>query len=179
MKLEFDLFQVSEETLCKIAGDVESIDVIRQLAQCPYYSVIKILINKPETTKEIRGEMYLKWQGRACFYSLLKEIVECPLDANTIHSIMEWCQKEPDLCKPLVTQEEISLEDLKFIYATLTAGDLIKEEVIEVLSEMAERDDLDQELMQKLLNYAPEVAAQIALNHSDVLRVDFSKRHTE
>lgn len=179
MKLEFDVLEVSEETLGKIAREVESVDVIKQLAQCPYYSVIKILIQKPETTKEIRGEMYLKWQGKADMYYFLRELVRCPLNAATIHKVVDWCQGDPDLCEPLMAQEDIVLEDLKFIYDTLTAGDLIKEEVVEVLSVMAEREDLDQELMQKLIDYAPEVAAQVALHHNDLIRVDFSKRQTE
>ena len=173
------MLKISEDVLERLAEEVKDEETIRKLIDCPYYSVIKIIIQKPETSKAIREEIYSKWRGRADMFYFPRDLAEYQLNAETIHRLTEWCRGYEDLCRLLVFQEDILLEDLKFIYTTLTAGNLVKEEVTEILSNMAERDDLDQELMQKLVDYSPEVAARVALHHSAVIKVDFSKRKTQ
>ncbi len=180
MVIKLDVSKLDSRTVECIARQTDDISVLTQLAMSDDADVVISVIENPETTKEIRDAICDKWINREKNKQVMEVLVECPLSADAIHKIVKQMSiKAPWVCKALVLQEDISAEDLQCIFDNVTAGDLAKGLVMDILSNMISNEYMSESLVQKLVDYSPETASKIAKRYSRFLRVDFSKGQTE
>ena len=180
MIIKLDVSKLDSRTVERIACQTDDISVLTQLAMSDNADIVINVIENPETTKEIRDAICDKWVNKEQNRQVMEVLVECPLSADGIHKIVEQMScKSPWVCKVLVLQEEISAEDLQRIFDNVTGGDLAKSFVMDVLSNMTSNNNMSESLMQKLVDYSPEIASKIAKRYSRFLKVDFSKGQTE
>lgn len=180
MIIKLDISKLDSCTVERIARQTDDVSVLTQLAMSDNAGVVISVIENPETTKEIRDAICDKWVNKKKNKQVMEVLVECPLSTDTIHKIVERMSCEsPWACETLVLQEDISAEDLQVIFDNITAGDLAKSYVMSVLSNMTSNKNMSESLMQKLVDYSPEIASKIAKTYSQFIRIDFCKGQAE
>ena len=183
MVIKLDISKLERDTIVKIAEQTEDVAALERLAQINDANVVTAVIQNPATTKEIREFIYRRWKNEGCSRWVVRTLSECPLNNITIRSMVENISKgtlymDTMTCVKLAEQEEICDEALNELYELICANE-DKEFVGAVLSAMSHREDLCEELANKLLKHSPNIASIVAETYSKYLKIDFSQGKTE
>lgn len=187
MVIKIDISKLERPTTVKIAEQTEDVEALEWLAQIDDANVVRAVILNPVTTKEIRELIYRVWKNKGDNRDskwVVRTLAECPLNNITISSMIEniisaeTCE-DTLTCVKLANQEDACNEDLNKLYDYATCVDKDEDFIKAVLSAMAHREDLSEELANKLLNYSSDIASIVAETYSKFLRIDFSKGQTE
>ncbi len=183
MIIKLDISKLERDTIVKIAEQTEDVSALEWLAQINDANIVTAVIQNSFTTKEIREFIYRKWKNERCSRWVVRTLSECPLNNITIRSMVENISKgtlymDTMVCVNLAKQEEISGEALSELYDLICANE-DKNFIEEVLSAMARREDLSEELANKLLKHSPNIASIVAGTYSEYLKINFSEGQKE
>ncbi len=184
MIIKIDVSKLEHATIVKIAEQTDDASVLEQLAQIDDANVVKAVIRNPATTKDTRELIYRIWKNKGDNKWVMRALAECPLNHITISNMVESIMRrevctDSKTCVHLAEQEDACNEDLNMLYNYVIWVDKDEDFKGAVLCAIAQREDLTEELANKLLNYSSDVAEIVAETYRKFLRIDFAKAQTE
>lgn len=184
MVIKLDISKLESPTIRTIAIETNDAYTLEQLAQIDDSNVVKAVIRNRSTTKGTRELIYRTWKNKGSDKWVVRALAECPLNNITISSMIESIIRgelctDTMTCVHLAEQQEISNEDLDKLYEYVACANKDDDFKGAVLCAIAQREDLSEELANKLLNYSSDIAEIVAKTYNKFLRIDFSKVQTE
>lgn len=153
MEIRLDVSKLQMSTVANIAQETDDVKVLEQLACVENALVAKSVINNPVATKKIREDIYNLWKNKHDKRWVVQTLATNPLNDATIRNMIENEWSLGRLVRVgLAMQQDISEENLNWLYEKVIAGDVDLFCKKSVLYAMLHREDLSEGMKNKLMD---------------------------